>query len=76
MRGSLVHDALYQLMRNGLLDRDEFRDEADSELIRICREDGMSGLRSWWVNKGVRWFADKATDYEARKAVLTAPDQG
>ena len=63
-------------MRIGELDADEFRDEADRELVRICREDGMSRVRSWWVHKGVRWFAENATNYEARKKVLTAPDQG
>jgi hypothetical protein len=40
MRGSLVHDALYQLLRSKDIGQ-EWRDEADYELKRICREDGM-----------------------------------
>ena len=35
MRGSLVHDALYQLIREGYL-KAEFRDEADECLRRLC----------------------------------------
>jgi len=47
MRGSLVHDALYQLMRQGHLDRDEYRETADDLLRTMCREDGMSAIRAW-----------------------------
>ena len=54
MRGSLVHDALYQLMRENLLSF-SFRKQADEELNRICLEDGMSKLRAWWVYQGVRF---------------------
>lgn len=53
MRGSLVHDALYQLLREGLLPQ-ECRDYADRLLQKICLEDGMSQLRAWWVYQGVR----------------------
>ena len=38
MRGSLVHDALYQLMREGQLDKDRHRDAADRQLQKICIE--------------------------------------
>ena len=55
MRGSLVHDALYQLMREGLLP-EEWRDMADRELQRICIEDGMWKIRAWWVYRAVRDF--------------------
>ena len=42
MRGSLVHDALYQLMRERKLDYLEHREYADNLLKKICLEDGMS----------------------------------
>lgn len=73
MRGSLVHDALYQLMRNRSIDKDIWRDEADEELRRICLEDGMSRLRAWWVHRGVRIGGDPAASPESRKKVHTAP---
>ncbi len=40
MRGSLAHDALYQLMRMGLLST-EYRIGADMYLAQCWREDGM-----------------------------------
>lgn len=53
MRGSLEHDALYQLMREGLL-TPEHRIIADKRLRAVCLEDGMSSARAWWVYNGVR----------------------
>jgi hypothetical protein len=53
MRGSLFHDALYQLMREGMLPQ-EARLAADRLLRVHCREDGMSAVRAWWVFWGVR----------------------
>jgi hypothetical protein len=73
MRGSLVHDALYQLMRNGLIDKDTHRDAADRELARICREDGMSRMRACWVYWGVRLGGDLAADEKFKKKIHTAP---
>lgn len=73
MRGSLVHDALYQLMREGHLDHRVWREAADRILQAICREDGMSAARAWWVYHGVRLFADPAADPAADKPVIRAP---
>jgi hypothetical protein len=53
MRGSLIHDGLYQLMREGALDQ-SCRLRADEILREVCLEDGMSHARAWWVFKGVR----------------------
>ncbi|HPS54033.1 MAG TPA: hypothetical protein PLP05_00400 [Sedimentisphaerales bacterium] len=44
MRASLFHDALYELMQLGLLDR-KYRDVADQLLRKICLEDGME--KAW-----------------------------
>ena len=58
MRGSLVHDCLYQMMRTGQF-KLEFRSFADLALRKICEQDGMMKLRAWWVHKGVSWFGEK-----------------
>ena len=60
MRGSLVHDALYQLIREGVLDS-KYRKAADEILRTICIEDGMSRIRAWWVYQGVRLGGKKST---------------
>ena len=49
MRGPLVHDALYQLMRLEELDYKTDRKYADQLLKKICRGDGMSAFRAWYV---------------------------
>ena len=53
MRGSLVHDALYQLMRQRLLPQ-RARRRADQLLRDICRQDGMSKGRADYVYHAVR----------------------
>lgn len=72
MRGSLVHDALYQLMREGILNAN-WRKRADEELRRICREDSMSWIRAWWIYYGVRKGAGFAADPKNKRPVLKAP---
>ncbi len=58
MRGSLAHDALYQLMREGKLNR-HYRKYTDRLLKKICLEDGMNKFRAWYVYKAVRMFGEK-----------------
>jgi hypothetical protein len=65
MRGSLVHDVIYQLLREKLLP-EEFRENADRYIRDICLEDGMSKLRAWWVYHGLRF---------AGKSAATGPDK-
>lgn len=62
MRGSLVHDALYQLLRGGYFDEnhEEIRKAADQLIKKMCLEDGMSKFRAWYVYLGVHCFAKKA----------------
>lgn len=72
MRGGLVHDGLYQLMREGKISR-KYRKDADEELYIICREDGMNYFRaqSWyWAVRGFAGFASKKKN---RKKVKVAP---
>lgn len=72
MRGSLVHDALYQLMRLELLDKDSYRDKADRILQKMCKEDGMSSARAWLVYQGVSLFGESAADPKNKKVVLSS----
>jgi hypothetical protein len=73
MRGSLVHDALYQLMRENHLDLGAYREAADRTLQTVCREDGMWGVRAWWVYQGVRLFGRPAADPSRDKPITYAP---
>ena len=68
MRGSLIHDALYQLMREGFIAQHQ-RQRADEILREICIEDGMTRLRAWWVYRGVRVGGASS----ARPDLLSAP---
>jgi len=45
MRGSVMHDAIYQLMRLGLL-HSKYRDMADREFRSMCRKDGICSSRA------------------------------
>lgn len=60
MRASLVHDALYQLMREKHLDSKEHRDDADRVMRALCLEDGMWSIRAWWCYRAVRRAAAPA----------------
>ncbi len=73
MRGSLVHDALYQLMREGHLDSIKYREVADRLLQAMCKEDGMSRLRAWWVYQGVRLGGGPAVDPANARPLVRAP---
>jgi hypothetical protein len=68
MRASLVHDALYQLMREERLPR-MYRDTADQLLRQICLEDGMCSICAWWVYHAVRLFGASS----AAAALHSAP---
>lgn len=72
MRGSLVHDAIYQMMREGIIP-ESCREHSDRLLQKICVEDGMSGLRAWWVYKGVRFGGGPSAAPSAERHILFAP---
>ena len=72
MRGSLVHDVLYQLMRMDLLNR-EYKKDADRLLQKMCIEDGMPRIRAWWVYMGLQIGGRDATLPKNRKRKIVAP---
>lgn len=68
MKGSLVHDALYQLLREGVL-KPADRNRADRILEEICIESGMSRWLADKVYRAVNLLGAKAASSEP----LTAP---
>jgi len=71
--GSLLHEALYQMMREGLLVHAIHCEAADRILQRLSREDGMTALRAWWVYQDERLFGNPASDPEQQRSVFWAP---
>jgi hypothetical protein len=72
MRGSLVHDALYQLIRLGFLGT-QYRDTADKLLRTLCIEDGMTHPLAELVYQGVHLFGNPYADPANNKPVIEAP---
>ena len=75
LRGALVHDALYQLMRGKFLDYKVHRKPTDKLFYRIIREDGMNPLRAYLWYRAVRRCGKKFTkpQPELRDHIHTAP---
>ena len=72
MRASLLHDAGYQLMREGIL-RLDYKGYFDDEFYRILRKSGMSYLRALvWYNAVVR-FGKSSTLPKNDRPILEAP---
>lgn len=71
-RGSLVHDALYQLMREEQISLTN-RQKADQLLRDICIEDGMWKWRArcWYI--AVQKAALHSSTCEGERKVITAP---
>jgi len=74
MRGSLAHDALYQLM-NKPIERLtwNWKRAADYELYKICRQDGMCRRRANYVFKAVRKHGGKSG--VTAHTLCSAPDK-
>ena len=76
MRGSLVHDCLYQLLREtdfGAPEtRDQRRKQADEILYKICIEDGVWKWRAKWILTAVRKGGGPAAARRRRK-IYEAP---
>jgi hypothetical protein len=72
MRGSLIHDALYQLLRSGDLPP-HWKDSADEELRIACIQDGMWKWLANSVYAAVQRFGKGSTEPEARRPIMVAP---
>jgi hypothetical protein len=73
MRASLVHDALYQLMRNKQLNARAHRRVADREFREICKADGVSSRTANIWYKGLRRFGKPAASPANKKKIAHAP---
>ena len=72
MRGSLVHDALYQLIREGHLKRG-VRYMADQLFYKILKEDKMFVLRRSGAYLAVRMFGGYLLERKYIKKLKVAP---
>jgi hypothetical protein len=73
MRASLVHDALYQLMRNGELNARTTRKAADKIFREICKQDGVSSFRANLYYKALRQYGKPAASPGNKKKIRRAP---
>ena len=71
-RGAVGHDALYELLRQGLLDQ-KWRVPSDEELDKWLEEDGMSSARRWIWETGLNWADGKDEKQKNIKPILEAP---
>ena len=73
MRASLVHDALYQLMRLKLLSARKCRKQADLLFSELCKEDGLLSILVLGYYRALRVFGFRATQPPSKKRVYWAP---
>jgi hypothetical protein len=73
IRGSLVHDACYQLMREGALDPERDKAAVDQQLYSHCVEDGMNPGLARLVFEAVSKFG--AAKLRTPKWTLYAPPE-
>lgn len=72
LRASLVHDAMYQLIRLGYYPH-RYKQLADDVLYNILIEDGMSRIRAALWRKALGLFGGKNARPSREKPVMMAP---
>lgn len=55
LRASLVHDCIYQLISENLIDK-KYRNVADNIFINLCVEDGVNRIRTFIFKVGLKCF--------------------
>ncbi len=74
MRGSLIHDGIYRLIRNEKIDYNPFKVRADKLLKKICRCDGTFCFRAWYIYIAVRLFGGRSARPEKIVCVPRNPN--
>jgi hypothetical protein len=74
MRASLVHDALYQLMRHRHLKVKEHKDKSDRLFKKICIEDGVPRTTAHIFYLGLKLGGKPSTNPKNQKKVHRAPE--
>jgi len=72
MRGSLVHDAFYELIRLGFVDKKD-RKKADKLLREMCITDGMTKFRAWYVYNSLRFAGGLSVRSSSNDDILVSP---
>lgn len=73
MRASLVHDALYQLMRLKKVSATAYKDRADKIFKSICIKDGIPKKIASAYYLGLKLGGKPATDPKNKKKIHRAP---
>ncbi len=72
IRGSLIHDSFFQLLRFNLIEK-RYKKEADNLLYKCCLKDGMYKWNAKLVLWGVQKFGKRSTLAKNKKKIHTAP---
>lgn len=75
LRASLVHDALYQLMRHEELKSRTYRKTADKIFRDICKQDGVPSITANIYYRALRRFGKPAASPANKKKIHRAPNR-
>lgn len=70
MESSLVHDALYQLMRQEAIPR-SYQKYSDKFFKEICIANGMGRFRAWYYHFGLQNFGKYANNPKNKRKIIT-----
>ncbi|MFH1982363.1 MAG: DUF1353 domain-containing protein [Pseudomonadota bacterium] len=73
LRASLVHDALYQLMRKRKLSSQAHKDDADKLFRKLCVADGVPAAVAGIYYEALKKLGKPATDPKNAKTIHRAP---
>jgi hypothetical protein len=69
MKGSCIHDALYLLIRRGLIAK-QLKKRCDRIMQNICLDAGMWQFRINYIGKALEEFGKKATLWISRRKII------